>query len=339
MPSQTSIRPAGFASKAFLLCFGILVSAELIVRVFFTSSMSGRFDYGYHPTSGFIEKSDGTLVLERSGGRRFHPQRYAQQPPSDLTRIMVVGDSVPRGSSLESSYARQLAAGLSAHGVKAEGWNLAVPGYGARRVQVVLRQALNYHPGLVILHVNNSNEFEDEREYRRSQEFRSWHPKNWLMKSLVLRRLFEAKTEKVSWELLPEAVRSRQGVNDADAEIAASMNSEKLKEWDERVRRETVASIALCQAAGVPVLLITQARRERGADGQPYLDDHGLDAMIRPMTNSTVAHLSMKELFQGADLNSIFADSAHVRPPGHARFAAAIEARFREQGWLGKPSR
>lgn len=331
---STALAKPPLASKAFLLCVGLWISVEVIVRVFFTSSMSGRFDYGYHPTSGFIESQDGTLTLERSGGRRFLPQQYPQHPPSEMTRIMVVGDSVPRGSSLDSSYARQLAARLSARGVTSEGWNLAVPGYGVRRVQLVLKQALHYHPSLVILHVNNSNEFEDEREYRRSQEFRSWHPKNWLMKSLALRRLYEAKTEKISWELLPEAVRSRQGVNDADAEIAASMSPKKLQEWDERVQRETAASVALCQSAGVPILLITQARRERGTDGRATLEDHGLDAMVRPLTNSRVAHLSMREVFRDADLASTFADSAHVRPPGHGILAAAIEARIREAGWI-----
>ena len=48
------------------------------------------------------------------------------------------------------------------------------------------------------------------------------------MKSLVIRRLYEAKTEQVFWKWLPVEIRSQQAVNDADAELSASMNPEIL---------------------------------------------------------------------------------------------------------------
>ena len=334
MPSTPPSSPR-ILSRACLLALGLLVGAEIVVRLFFASSVTGRFEYGYAPTSGFVESGDGSIRLERSGGRRFHPQRFPRERPDGTPRLMVVGDSVPRGPSLEASYARQLATLCSGPGRPAEGWNLAVAGYGARRVQIVLRQALTYRPTVVVLHVNNSNEYEDEREYRRSREFQGWHPRNWMMKSFVFRRLHEMKTEKVYWELLPEAVRARQGVNDADAETAASMNPETLREWDERVRRETAESLRLCREAGVPVLLVTQARRERRPDGSLFLDDGGLDAMVAPWVGPGVAHLSMKEVFQGADLATAFADSAHLKAPAHRLLAEAIRRRLEERGFLG----
>ncbi len=122
--------------------------------------MEGRFEYGYSPTAGFSENADGTVSLKRTGGRRFWPQTFSKVRPADTFRVMVIGDSVPRGSSLATSYATQLGEKLRALGIKAESFNLAVGGNGALRSQIILRQALNYEPSLVILHVNNSNEFE-----------------------------------------------------------------------------------------------------------------------------------------------------------------------------------
>jgi hypothetical protein len=52
-------------------------------------------------------------------------------------------------------------------GVKAESFNLAVAGHRVRRNQVVLRQVLTHRPRLIILHVNNLHEFDDEREKAR----------------------------------------------------------------------------------------------------------------------------------------------------------------------------
>ncbi|MEQ2005769.1 MAG: hypothetical protein ABMA26_03135, partial [Limisphaerales bacterium] len=96
------------ATKPFLLCLALLVGAELVVRVFFARSMSGRFDYGYHPTSGFVEQAEGTVRLERAGGRRFFPQQFTRERPADTFRIFVIGDSVARGTSVATSYAGQL---------------------------------------------------------------------------------------------------------------------------------------------------------------------------------------------------------------------------------------
>ena len=73
-------------TKAFLFAFALLCASELVVRVFFARNMSGRFDYGYNPTSGFEEHADGTVKLVRAGGRRFHPQSFKQQRPEGVFR-------------------------------------------------------------------------------------------------------------------------------------------------------------------------------------------------------------------------------------------------------------
>jgi hypothetical protein len=322
-------------TPALLLTLALLTASEAIVRAFFTRNMSGRFEYGYHPAAGFVENSDGTVSLVRAGGRRFHPQRFARARPAGTFRILVLGDSVPRGSSLASSYPALIAEKLRAVGIPAESFNLAIGGNGALRTQIILRQALDYQPSLVVLHVNNSNEFEDERDFKRAEAFRSWHPKNWLMKSLVLSRLHELKTEEVLWEWLPAEVRNLNSASDADDERLAGQNSEKRRAWNERVQRLTADSLALARARGVPVLLLTQARLEWDAAGRPVLDDHGLDDLVRPLLGQGVYHLSMKRIFQGGDFAGLFADGSHVFPPGHERIAAAVAEKLRQEGLVG----
>jgi lysophospholipase L1-like esterase len=320
-----------YLRNPWLLLLALFIAGELIVRVFFARNMTGRFEYGYHPTAGFVEKVDGSVQLVRAGGRRFRPQTFSRQRPAGGFRVMVIGDSVPRGPSLEGAYAAQLAEQLCKEGLKAEAINLAVAGNGAQRSQIILRKALEYQPSLVILHVNNSNEYEDEREFKRSEEFKSWHPRNWAMKSLLLRRLYEAKTEKVFWEWLPAEIRNQKAVSDADAEVAASMNTAKLREWDDRVKRFTSESLALARARVVPVLIVTQVRREADRAGGMRLDDHGLDELVQPLTGEGVELLSLKKLLEPLPCETLFADSVHFNRAGHAVIAASIARRIRER--------
>ena len=309
-------------SKSFLFVVALLCVAELVVRVFFARNMSGRFEYGYdHNASGFEEKADGTVKLVRAGGRKFHPQSFTRTKPDGVFRIMVLGDSVARGSSLRQSYPYRLGEVLQARGIKAESFNLALPGCGATRNQIILEQVLKYQPSLVVLHVNNSNEFEDEREWQRAEARRGWHPRNWPMKSLLLARLYEMKTEKVLWKWLPAEIRNLGAVNDAGDEITASLNSDNVRRWNQTVADKTAEDAALCQKASVPLLLLTQARCENG-----ILDDHGLDALVSPLVSSNVLHLSMKEILNRPDAQKLYADGSHVRPEAHDMLAEAIAA-------------
>ncbi len=329
------MKPA--VTKSFLLLLALLVGAELVVRVFFARSMSGRFDYGYHPTAGFVEYPDGTVHLERAGGRRFFPQKFGRDRAADTFRIMVIGDSVARGGSVASSYAGQLSELLNARGIKTESFNLAVPGYGARRKQLIFQQALKYQPSLVILHLNDSNEYEDEREWRRREEFRGWHPKNWLMKSLVVRRLYEMKQEKVYWELLPTSVRNQRAASDADAEIQASLNPEKTRQWGELFRRITQETVIAGQAAKAHVLVVSQAVLLDGKNGKTdgkLLDDNGLEQFGSTLGEAGAAHVSMRATFTGRALEPLFADSAHMKPAGHKLIAETIAEQLTREGWL-----
>ncbi|MEQ2008745.1 MAG: hypothetical protein ABMA26_18350, partial [Limisphaerales bacterium] len=235
------------------------------------------------------------------------------------------------------SYAGQLGELLRARGVKTESFNLSVPGYGTRRKQLIVEQALKYQPSLVILHVNDSNEYEDEREWRRREEFRGWHPRNWLMKCLVIRRLHEMKQEKVYWEWLPASVRNQRAASDADAEVKASLNPEKLRQWSELVRRQTTETIALARKSGVRVLLVSQATATLKAAGATP-DDNGLDALCAALRGDGVGVVSMKDTLAGRAAKVVYSDGSHLLAEGHKVLAEGIVGTLTRERWLPVPT-
>ena len=326
-------------TPACLVVICLLVLAEVGARLFFAHDISGRFDYGYNPQAGFDEHRDGTVELFRAGGRRFYPQTFKQQRPPGMFRIFTVGDSVPRGPSLKGAYPWLVGRELRQHDIQAESINLAVPGYGARRCRIVLKKALEYHPSLVILHFDDYNKWEDEREWRRSQEFKGWHPRHWLMKLFIFRRLYEAKMEKVFWPLVPEEVRLRYALNDADAQVAAGADPKEVAARIKLAYDTAVKNVAMVRARGIPIILITQCRLAEDAHHHLYLNDHGLDALGESLAGPGVYHISMKDVLSGKDIKQIFANfSGHLHRDGHQLLAQAIFAKIeQERVALGLP--
>jgi len=327
-------------TRSFLLFAAILLTAELATRFLFVRTMEGRFDYGYHPTAGFVEKADGEVELQRSGGRRFFPQKFQKQRPNEMYRIMVIGDSVSRGKSVEQSYTGQLQKEMRAQGIQAECLNLSLPGFGARRKDLVMRQVEKYQPSLIILHLGNSNEYEDEREWRRRNDFNSPHPKNWLMRSMVMRQFYEMKTEKVYWEWLPHSVRNQAGVSDANAELRATTNAETQLEWNKRVQQVTREGLERLKTANIHALLVIQGTNTRKKDalGGILLDDSALEDWTAALVNDHVARVKMKDVISPAQVPAIYSDSNHVRPEGHTLIAQAILRELKEKGWLPEPA-
>jgi hypothetical protein len=327
-------------TPACLVVICLLGLAELGARVFFAQDISGRFDYGYNPQAGFAEHNDGTVALFRAGGRRFYPQTFPRQRPPGIFRIFVVGDSVPRGTGLKKAYPWLLRQELRQHGIRAESINLAVPGYGARRCQIVLQKALTFEPSLIIMHFDDYNKWEDEREWRRSQEFKGWHPRHWLMKIFIFRRLYEAKLEKVFWPLVPEEIRLRYAANDADAQVAAGQDPKEIAARIKLAYDTAVQNVAMVRARHIPVILVTQCRLEEDAHHRLYLTDHGLDALGKSLAGPGVYHVSMKEVLSGQDIKRIFANfSGHLHQEGHQLLARALCAKIQlERAALGIPA-
>jgi len=325
-------------SKAFLFCLALLLGSEAIARSFFARRFHGRFEYGYNPDSGFRETSDGLVKLVRAGGRRFFPQQFTIYPKPGVLRILVVGDSVPRGANLKESYVQQAATFISAAGTPAEGINLCLGGNGVRRNRIVLERALHYHPDLVILHLNDSNEFEDEREWRRAESSASWAPKNWLRKSSIIAGIHEAKTEQIYWKWVPMEIRSRDLVNDADAELQARADTKQAEEWKTRVKTVFHESVASVKRSGVQVLIVSQCTFSSSNSNIKQLSDNGLDAFAATLTGPGVFHLSMKETLAPLDYAPLFADGSHLRSKGHEILALAIAQFVFEQKISANPS-
>ena len=205
---------------------------------------------------------------------------------------------------------------------------MALPGYGARRCQVVLQKALEFEPSLIIMHVNDTNKWEDEREWRRSQEFKGWHPRHWLMKVFIFRRLYEAKLEKVFWPLVPDQIRLKYAVSDADAQVAASKDPEEIAARIRLAQETMVENVALVRRHHIPLLVISQCRLEKDDGQPPHLTDHGLEAMCAALNGPGVYHLSMREVFNGPDFASYFSDSGHLKSQGHRLLAEAISRKI-----------
>lgn len=325
-------------TSAFLIFIALFIGAELTIRFGFIKTMEGRFDYGYHPTAGFDETDDGQVELLRTGGRRFFPQTFAQKKPAGTYRIMVIGDSVSRGKSVEESYSGQIQALLREQGIQAESINFSLPGYGARRKNVVLKQALKYQPDLVILHIGTSNEYEDEREWRRKMDFNPAHPQNWLMNSLLLRQLYEVKMEKVYWQWLPTEVRNQEGIFDVNAELRASTDENTQKLWTALVEKVTRESLQEIDAAHIPAVLVTQATRKNLPDGTAVLDDSQVNALTSGLIGENVARVPMKEVIPPDQIKALYLDANHVRRPAHLLLARAIITAVQEKGWLPTPA-
>jgi hypothetical protein len=251
----------------------------------------------------------------------------------------VVGDSVPRGPSFKTAYPWLLGDELRRHDIAAESINLAVPGYGPRRCQVVLKKIMEYEPSLIVLHINDTNKYEDEREWRRSQEFKGWHPQHWLMKVFIFRRLYEAKLEKVFWPLVPDAIRLKYAANDADAQVAAARDPQEIAARI-RLAEETAAeNVAMLRQRRIPIILVTQCRLAEDARHGLCLNDHGLDPLGESLVGPGIYHISMKDVFSGRNVRGLFANfSGHLHEEGHQVLAHAICEKIElERAALGLP--
>jgi hypothetical protein len=309
-------------SKAFLVAVFILILIELVNRVFFVDFFTGRFEYGYNPTSGIEDNGGGIVKIKTTGSKHFWNQSFENPKPSGRIRVFTIGDSIARGPKKEEAYPYYLGELLRKQGINADSINFSVPGFGSRRKQIVLTQALHYKPDVVILHLNHTNEFSDTRDWRRAQEFASMHPRNWFMKSYFLARLYEFKTDKVFWKL-PQEIRAVRGVNDIDARLMAENNEAVTREWNETFHTKSIEIINKLRAEGIPVIIVTYCSIDRQHNG--LLSDAGQDSWIRSIMAPGIYLVSPKDILSTPQRDSYFyADTVHWHPVGHRQMAAAL---------------
>lgn len=334
--------PSRLITRSFLAVALILIAIEVASRFWMTDIFSGRFEYGYHPTAGFIEHPDGSIELRRTGGRHFYPQQFNAVRPAGTLRIITIGDSVSRGATLEQSYPWLLGEDLRRDGYAVESLNFSVPGYGARRKLIVLRQALHYQPDLVVLHLGLSNEFEDERDAARARDAASWHPRNWLMKSYLLKRLYEYKTENVFLRWLPGEIRAQTDLSDAIDEATANRSEARRVAWRAAFTQATDQSLRMVDARQIPLILVP--RVVLAPAGQPPgLNDDGVTALVDGLIaalprgdgaapgepQARITWLQPRDVLGPNPSPELFGgDRIHWKPEAHQMFAKALAKRI-----------
>ncbi len=316
-----------FATPAFWAVLLTLVGMELLIRFTMVDFFSGRYQYGFDQDSGFVE-TDRSVQFVRAGGRRFYEQHMLREKPAATFRIITVGDSIARGASLEEAYPAILGEQMRARGFRVESINLAVPGFGARRQQLVLRRALQYSPDLVIFHFGMSNEFEDERDWGRAQQANSQHPRDWARRSYLIARLHEYKSEQITPKLLPENIRLQSALSDAEDEASANRDPARVAAWRRSFAQIFGESLQALQVARIPVLMIPRVQVLGDGRVSAY-DDSGLRQLLGEYLGNRVFWLDPANLFGPLADRELFAkDRVHWHPPAHRIAAHALADRL-----------
>jgi GDSL-like Lipase/Acylhydrolase family len=313
-----------FMTPAFLALLVVMGSIELLIRFTMVDFFSGRYQYGFDQTSGFVESPDGAIRFVRAGGRRFYEQSLPRAKSAATFRIITVGDSIARGASLDEAYPAILAEKMRARGFRVESINLAVPGFGARRQQIVLRRALQYSPDLVIFHFGMSNEFEDERDWNRAQQSEHKHPRDWPLRSYLIARLHEYKSEQITPKFLPEKIRLMSALSDAEDEASANRDPARVAAWRAAFAGTFRESLQLLRAANTPVLLVPRVQ-VFGAAHAISFDDSGLRQLLTTELSQNAYWLDPAQLFGQHPALELFAkDRVHWHPPAHRIAAGAM---------------
>ena len=301
--------------RILFLVIIIILAFELIFRFSLKDSFDGRFDYGYRPGVGIRESSNGEVQFRSTAGRKFWPQTYNSKKENATIRIIVVGDSIARGSSLQNSYPKLLEDRLNKLSEnKYEIWNLSIPGYGTERKKIILLDILKYQPDLVILHSGLSNEFEDERDKRFFNQYQGWHPQHWPMKSYLLRWLDEIQQQRIKIKLLSPEIRNHTATNDIDDEHLASKDRENILKWQRVFKSETRESIELLNSNKIPYLYVPRVIHNPEKN---EVDDDGLYETLIPLLKGDV-FIDLKLIFNDLKASDLFSkDNIHLTNKGH----------------------
>jgi hypothetical protein len=290
----------------------------------FHESPAERNAFGYSPDASFSVEG-ASLAITTSASRRFWTQRYPLAKPAGWTRIMVVGASTARGSSLDDSVSEALRRQLSTRcAMRTEVWNLSSPGYGSRRKQIVVHKALEFRPDLIIYHAGITTEYEDGREWERYLEYHSWHPRHWVDQLPFLGRVKLSKVERLYWEWLSEDVRATSLEDPLEMRIAAIASKSDARYWMPRMFSNLDRTVEEVGEAGIPLLILAPADFDRASW---RVADGGLDKAIaeRYASRPGVMVISNRELFSShPDASALFSDNAHWTSAGMDVVARAL---------------
>jgi hypothetical protein len=290
----------------------------------FHESSAKRYAFGCSRDACF--SVEGSFVaITPSASRSFWAQRYPRAKPPGWKRIMVIGDSTARGSSLDDSVSEALRRRLSERcAMHTEVWNLSSPGYGSRRKHLVVDKALEFHPDLIIYHAGFMTEYEDAREWERYMEYHSWHPRYWVDQLPFLGRVRFWKVEKFYSHWLPEDVRAASLGDPLAMRIAAIASKTDSRYWMPKMLSNLDRTVEEVREAGVPFLILVHTYFDRSSG---RVIDAGLAKAIavRYASRSGVMVVSGRELFSShPDASALFSDSTHWTSAGTNVVARAL---------------
>ena len=170
-PMKRLIHAAVLVGLSALIALAIAEGAARLIRPLSTVEYRVDPDVGQMLVPGqqarWVHLDYDAEVLTNSAG--FHDVEHEIDKPSDVYRIVVLGDSFIEGLSvsIEEGFTRQLLSKLQREvtGQRIEVINLGVSGVGpAQYLRMLDRRGLAYHPDLVIMAIYPENDFWDSFE-------------------------------------------------------------------------------------------------------------------------------------------------------------------------------
>ena len=307
-----------------LIAIAVLATLEVTAYLGWHESPAERNAFGFSEDAAFsVGKS--FVSIAPAGSRRFWAQRYPTATPPGAKRVVVVGDSAARGPSLERSVSEALRRQLDSRcGMAVEVWNLASPGYGSRRKEVVVKKALEFSPDLVVYDASVSTEYEDSREWERYLEYHSWHPRHWVDQLPFLGRVKLSKVERLYWQWLPDEVRAASLEEPLETRISAIASKSDTRYWTPLMLSNLDRTVDEVRRSGAQMLILVHSHFDPGSG---RVTDAGLDEEIekRYAPRAGVAVASSRVLLSARpDVIKLFSDPSHWTDAGKEVIASGL---------------
>lgn len=285
----------------FLVCLGALEAGLRIFPVEVPEMVTRKHYQGvnrlYLPNSeaawyGSLGNRVEFKNIVRTNRIAYHDANYAYEKPDGFKRIMVVGDSFVEAFQipLEKTFHKILERALRQHNPKTEVIALGNSGHGMLKNYIKLNQlGMRFRPDMVIAFMTLENDFSDDwHHYRNSVQSNQnnkkapalktgtledpinfkidLYEKIHVFKFSLLNRFLAYKTAEVIWRfktkdtrknaLLDKMIYFAQPGTDLYAE-----NESKIKEGLNITLGMIVKMQELCDANGIPFMLVLQDRR------------------------------------------------------------------------------
>lgn len=311
---------------------GALVLSLVLLEGAFRVSGAHRFEfwllYGYGTEQGIRELGQGKLALYSSANRRFWPRETTPAPAPGVWRIVVVGDSVARGSSVENNWPQFAERALNQAGCRVDILNLSSGGYGSARKKAVVEMALaRLQPHWIVYQASITTEYEDRLDLARRDEAAAqpWRIERFSWAALWLK---ERKFDILYSRWLSARIREQDKTDGAQVAVAAKTD---IAAWYPQVLRNSREIAAMAQQRGVGLVVAPRFGFER-ATGR--LNDMRLNELARQVVDAH-HHFDWSVDLGSQDLRPLFADGAHFTRAGNEWIGGQFAQWWQRQGHCG----